>query len=85
MRINILIYPTSMYLVIIRLLYSLCCIVIADRRGAQRQGEQGEQNIYILCGEVARAGGGRASRGQKIAIDFSLFSGILSAAEKAKL
>ena len=84
MRINILIYPTSMYLVIIRLLYSLCCIVIADRRGVRAQGSKGGK-IYILCGEVARAGGGRASRGQKIAIDFSLFSGILSAAERAKL
>ena len=73
-----------MYLVIIRLLYSLCCIVIADRRGVRAQGSKGSK-IYILCGEVARAGGGRASRGQMIAIDFSLFSGILSAAEKAKL
>ena len=61
-------------------LYSLCCIVIADRRGVRAQGSKGGK-IYILCGEVARAGGGRASRGQKIAIDFSLFSGILSAAD----
>ena len=73
-----------MYLVIIRLLYSLCCIVIADRRGVRAQGSKGSK-IYILCGEVARAGGGRASRGQMIAIDFSLFSGILSAVKRAKL
>ena len=61
--------------VILSMLY--CNGIIGEGQGARAQGSK----IYILCREVARAGGGRVSRGQKMAIDFSAFSAILSAAD----
>ena len=73
-----------MYLVIIRLLYSLCCIVIADRRGAQRQGEQGEQNIYTMRRGCAR-GGPQGVKGPKDSYWLFIFFWYIISRRKSKV